>query len=221
MFVALMLAPALFGGIFTDARYFLYDGNDPEFSGVYSIGEPFLPPSVRIQPLHAAKDAIVVALDTIADGAFNDQVGAVAASSIVNWTEPLSSDFNHVRAKLRGAPLGTAGALSTGVEAARLELLSNNARPAARKMMVMVTDGKSDPTDVLNQIQMARDAGITVHVIGVGANLDAALLLQMAATGGGTSVLIDAGVPAWVYTPELQSALARVASNQIAFSLIR
>lgn len=221
MCIVLLLAPALFGGIFTDARYILYDGSDPEFSGVYAIGEAFLPPSVRIQPLKAAKDAVVVAVDTIADAAFNDQIGAVASSSVVNWTEPLSSDFNRVRAKLRGAPLGTAGALSTGVEAARLELLSNNARPAASKMIVMVTDGKSDPTDVLNQIQMARDAGMTVHVIGVGTNLDVALLDQMAATGGGTSVQIDAGKPKWIYAPELQTALASVASNQIAFSLIR
>ncbi len=221
MGVVSVLAPTLLGGVLNDARYLLYDGSDPEFSGVYDIGEPFLPPSIRIQPLKSAKDAVVVAVDAIAEGAFNDQIGAVAASSVVNWFEPLSTDFDRVRAKLRGAPLGTGGALSLGLEAARLELIGQNARAAASKIIVMVTNGESDPTDALNQIQMARDAGMTVHIIGVGTDLDAGLLDQMAATGGGTSVLIDAGTPAWIYAPELQTALASVATNQIAFSLIR
>ena len=39
----------------------------PEYAGIYSSGEPFLPPSIRIQPLKATKDAAAGGVSSISN----------------------------------------------------------------------------------------------------------------------------------------------------------
>ncbi|MFQ5589662.1 MAG: vWA domain-containing protein [Phycisphaerae bacterium] len=215
-----LLAPLAHSGAYTDAHYLLYDGTDPEFTGVYSIGEPYLPPSVRLQPLKSAKEAMVTAVDAMITGGIDDRVGAVAFSSIAQWVEPLTADYARVRAKLRGAPLGVASGLSVGLEAARLEFLSGRARPKTAKVMVLVTDGRSGSMNALTEAQAAAQAGITIHVVGVGPDADRVLLDEIAAIGGGTATYVDMAVPAWVYTPVLQAALVNAVTTGSAVSLV-
>ncbi len=216
-----ILSPLARSGPYTDAKYLLYDGSDPEFINVYNIGEPYLPPDIRLQPLKASKDAIVVAVDTIVSAGFNDQIGAVAFSTALDWAEPLTTDTARVRAKLRGSPLGIGDELALGIEAGRLELTSSRARTGAQKMMVLVTDGLADQAGTLAEVQLASAAGITVHVIGVGDGVDTAWLNQLATAGGGTFTQIDTTTPTSVYAPQLQTALANTSTNQFGVSLIR
>jgi len=221
MLALALLSPLAKSGPYVDAKFLLYGGTDLEFINVYNVGDPFLPPSIRMQPLKASKDAIVAAVDTISGAGFNDQIGAVAFSSAIDWTEPLTTDFARIRAKLRGSPLGVGSGLSIGIEAGRQELTSARARSIADKMMVLVTDGQANPDGALTQVQLASAAGITVHVIGVGNGVSTAWLQQLATAGGGTFIQVDTTTPQNQYAPLLQTALSTTVSNEFGVSIIR
>lgn len=197
-----------------------YDGSDPQFASVYNISDPFLPPSVRIQPLKATKDAAAFSVGIIESAGFNDLLGAVAFSSTVEWTEQLTTDYARVRAKLLGATKYGGTKIHLGIQAARLELLSSRARSGADKVMVLMTDGKSDSTSALQEAQISVDAGITVHTVGLG-NVDAALLDAIAAlSSDGQALYVTNYTDASVYGPQLREVFRSLA-GEVGYILIR
>ena len=78
--------------------------------------------------------------------------------------QPLTRDFATVRASLAGLTALGDTRISTGIDAARLELTGSRANPAARRVIVLVTDGlpKDDP---LPAADAALAAGLDIYVL--------------------------------------------------------
>lgn len=193
----------------------------PEYAGIYFPGEPFLPPSVRIQPLKATKDAAARAVEIIRDSGQDDLVCAVAYATAVDWVEQLTYDHNRVRAKIRGAnkSLNASTNLHLGIAACRAELVSTNGRAGAAKVMVLMTDGNSSVADALAAAQLAVDQGITIHTVGLGSNVDQTLLEDIAAMGGGQAIFILNNTDPAVYGPQLETVFKNLAED-VQYTLI-
>jgi len=197
-----------------------YQGGDPMFDGVYAIGEKFLPPSVRILPLKPTKEAAAYSISILEQRGFDDLVGAVAYASYVEWVEPLTTDYARVRAKLLGATKYGGTSLHEGIRAAREELLSSRARPMADKVIVLMTDGKSDYNMAIQEAQLAADAGMYIHCVGLGMDVDYLLLEDIAALGRGITLYVDNTTDPAVYGPALEQVFVSVATNTVGVGLI-
>lgn len=193
----------------------------PEFAVAYSSGESFLPPSIRIQPLKATKDAAAKAVEIIRDSGYDDLVCAVAYAENVDWVEELTFDYARVRAKIRGAnrSRNPSTSLHLGIEAGKDELISVRGRSSADKVLVLMTDGNSNSSSALAEAQLAVDAGITVHTVGLGSDVDQDLLDQIAALGGGQSLHIANNTNPSVYGPQLEAVFKNLA-EEVGFMLI-
>lgn len=196
-----------------------YDGSDPQFASVYNIGDKFLPPSVRIQPMKATKDAAAYSVGIVESAGFDDQVAAVAFSSTIEWVQELTTDYTSLQAKLLGATKYGGTRIDLGIEAARLELLSIRAREGADKVIVLMTDGNSDFDLAMQQAQLAVDAGMTVHTIGLGL-VDPVLLDSIAALGNGKSLYVTNYTDPSVYGPALQEVFQSLA-GEVGYVLIK
>ncbi len=198
-----------------------YDGSFPEFAGMYEIGEMWLHPDIRIQPLAATKIAAALSVNIIDELGYDDLVGAVAYSSQVDWVEPLTTDYARVQAKIRGATKYGGTKLHDGIRAAREELLSERARASARGVIVLMTDGKSSSDAALAEAQLAVDEEMTIHCVGLGTNIDYDLLNGIAELGGGIALYVDNTTDPDVYGPALEEAFRKIAQDQIGHCLVR
>ena len=207
--------------IVKSARALTYDGSDPQFASVYNIGDDFLPPSVRIQPLKATKDAAAFAVDIVENAGYDDLLSAIAFSGSVIWTEPLTIDYARVRTKILGAQAVSSTRLDLAIEGARQELQSVRGRPGADKVIVLMTDGNSDASAALTQAQTAVNAGMTIHTVGLGAGVDQSLLDSIAAlsTDGQAMYVLNNTDPA-VYVPQLEQVFQSLA-GEVGYMLIR
>jgi len=71
--------------------------------------------------------------------------------------------------------------IGRAISAAAGELAGPRSRPAAEPALVLLTDGLPDsPRGARDAAQLARDAGITVYTIGLGRDVDAGLLRELA-----------------------------------------
>lgn len=170
--------------------------------------------------MKATKDAAAYSVGIIENAGFNDLLAAVAFSSSVEWTEQLTTDYTRIRAKLLGATKYGGTKIHLGIQAARLELLSPRARAGADKVMVLMTDGNSDPVLALQEAQLAADAGITVHTIGLGL-VDPVLLYAIAAlTPNGKALYVTNYTDPSVYGPQPQAVFESLA-GEVGYMLIR
>jgi hypothetical protein len=198
-----------------------YDGTFPEFAGVYEIGEMWLHPDIRIQPLAATKIAAALSVDIIDTFGYDDLVGAVAYSSQADWVEQLTTDYARVQTKISGATKYGGTKLDDGIRAAREELQSERARTTAEGVMVLMTDGKSNSSAALAEAQLAVDAEMTIHCVGLGTNIDYDLLDAIAKLGGGIALYVDNTTDPDVYGPALEEAFRKIAQEQVGHCLKR
>ncbi len=198
-----------------------YDGNDAEFWGIYEVGERFLPPSVRIQPLKAIKDSATYAVDILGQSGYDDLLGTVAYSDQANWIEPLTTNYARIRARIRGAAPFEGGRLDLGLQAAREELLSSRARGGSHKTIVIVSTGNSDSGQALAEAQLAADAGMTIHCIGIGSDVDQNLLNTIAAMTGGEVVYVELSDDPSVYEAALKTIFSQVSLERVHSRLMQ
>lgn len=145
------------------------------------------------QPGGQAKiDAAVGAAKTLVanlklpQGGDADQATVVGFNNAATLFTQLSGDRAGIEAALdalRGSQdIGTR--IDLGLIEARDELASGRARDASSKSVVLVTDGRQDGAigdqAVLDVAQDLRDAGVIVFTIGLGTDVDATLLQQVA-----------------------------------------
>ena len=97
----------------------------------------------------------------VENAGYDDLLSAVAFSDGVVWTEPLTTDYSRIRAKILGAQSISKTTIDLAIEGARLELQSVRARSGADKVIVLMTDGNSDASAALAQAQITVDAGMT------------------------------------------------------------
>ncbi|MFN8424005.1 MAG: vWA domain-containing protein [Anaerolineae bacterium] len=143
--------------------------------------------------LEAATDAARVLLDLllldaangVSGGSDSDQASLIAFNADAHVLQPLTN----VRADLDGALARIAVAQQTridlGIQAAADELASARHVAGHTPVMVVLTDGRANPVpaDVaVGNAAAAKAAGIVVHTVGVGSDLDVEALRAMASS---------------------------------------
>jgi len=142
------------------------------------------------------------------------QVGVVAFGDDAMLEQPLTTAAAvAIRAVARLQADGTT-AIGQGLRVARAELAGPRARPAAQKAIVLLTDGlPQQPSLARSEADLARQAGITVYAIGLGGDLDPALLAELA---GSTDRYFGAPTEAM-----LAQIFTRIARRLVTTTLLR
>jgi Mg-chelatase subunit ChlD len=132
--------------------------------------------------LDAAKAAAQTFLDAVDFG--KAQVGLVAFSHESELLQPLTADVTAVRSAVdRLAAVGGTD-IAGGLDLARAELNGPRRRPEAGQTIVLLTDGNSDPRSATIAAVEAKLAGGRIFVIGLGEDVNGALLQRIASGAG-------------------------------------
>lgn len=175
-------------------------------------------------PLHSVKDAVQALVDTIVELETQDfcslEVFATSSRHEVNLVGPLGDvsaedalqvipDTLYER---QAGHYDNTTCIGCGVNEGITELTSDRGRDSSAKVIIMLTDGKPNVAPsgwnpesyCIDRATAAAEDGITLYTIGVGADVQADLLQQMADIGNGQYFFADAtpdpvtGVPLYV-----------------------
>lgn len=140
------------------------------------------PPAASRSKLDAARDAARALLDALRLDR-GDQAAVVGFNSAATLQSPLTAD----RAALNRALAVIAPAAGTcivcAVEAAAAELATARRQAGHAPVLVLLTDGRSNPQPAAEAVAgaaAAKATGIRVYTVGLGADLDEAALREMA-----------------------------------------
>lgn len=108
------------------------------------------------------------------------RLGVVGFGSEARLEQGLSADPGKLAAALARLQAGGQTAIHLGLRAGRLALQAD-AIPGRRQAIVLLTDGQADlPNSSRTEARAAAEAGILLHAIGLGGDLDEALLRELA-----------------------------------------
>lgn len=135
-------------------------------------------------PTRAGRPAIAAAAE--AAGTFLARMGAAERVAVVSFAgdaavlQVLTEDHAAARAALGRLATGNGSRIDRGLEAGRVALSA--AWPTERRVMVVVTDGaaSSDLGTVRATAAAARAEGVTLYTVGIGAEVNQALLIELA-----------------------------------------
>lgn len=156
---------------------------------------------VPTQPMQAVKDAVTRMMTVINDLDTDDQVGLVIYGTTVHLEVPLTRTYFDVSNRLNEMQAGYYDSYTNiggGLQGGVTELQSSRARPASRKVIVLLTDGKANVNEfgettnysggaayTTAQAQIAADLGIRIFTVSVGADGDQLLMQEVAEIGHG------------------------------------
>jgi hypothetical protein len=112
-----------------------------------------------------------------------DQVGVVAFDTAARTVVGLTRDRARVSAALAGLTTAEGTRLDLGLETALDELSGSRARPRARRVLILLTDGRPDAlagARIDAALRRLRGSGTLAFAIGLGSDLDTSLLLRVA-----------------------------------------
>ena len=129
----------------------------------------------------AAARAFVDQLWLTGDAATTDRAAIVAFDDAARVIVPLTDDANALRVALAGAETDPGTRLDRGLDAALVAL--GAARPDARTAVVLLTDGRQNGelAPVVAAAERVRASGAQLHVVGLGADVDAPFLRTLVA----------------------------------------
>jgi Mg-chelatase subunit ChlD len=146
-----------------------------------------------------------------------DRVGYARYSTYGELVIPLSDDLTALEARVQSDNASGWTNIGHGMQLARLELEAN-ARPIATKMMVIMTDGKvnrplsQDPkTLVLDEAQLALQAGIAAVTISFGDDADRKLMQDVADITKGVHFNVPDSA---TYEDDLRAVFRKIALNR-------
>jgi Ca-activated chloride channel family protein len=101
-----------------------------------------------------------------------DRVGLILFGSRAYLQAPLTFDRNVVRELLASASIGLAGPETAIGDALALAVKTLRARPEGQRVLILLTDGASNSgvLDPMDAAELARQAGVKIYTIGVGAD---------------------------------------------------
>ena len=184
--------------------------------------------NVSEQPVTALKDAVDVFLSYLQGHSTDDQVSVslyTAADQTGKLETSLTKNYTNVSNIVRGRQAGhyTAGTnISAGMTKGRVDL-QNNARPGAKRMMILMTDGvvnlpsgntTTDKAAVITEANACAAAKIPVVTIALGAYADTALMQQVASITGGACFIVPGGQTIAQVEQQLQQVFVQVASDR-------
>ena len=183
---------------------------------------------VSAQPIAALKDAVEVFLDYLKSVEAADQVGLSAYTYPQGGGAKLESSLTYdldviesISQQRQAGHYDHYTNIGAGMQEARQEL-TNNARPGAHLMMVLVTDGIANRPSgtsyarrfALNEAQLAADANIKIMTVSVGLGADKALMQQIADTTGGEHFNIPGGGSVADYAQDLRDTFREIAADR-------
>lgn len=130
--------------------------------------------------LSAAKDAAVTFLEAVSLP--NDQVGVVAFNEEATTVSELSGDRSVIEAAILGIASQPGTRIDRGLQRAS-EVLRIGARGGVHPMVtILLTDGRQteDPEQAQAEAHDLRDRGVRIYTIGLGQDVDAAFLREIA-----------------------------------------
>jgi len=131
--------------------------------------------------LAAAQAAARLFIDRLALPA--DRATIVAFNIEARVRQPLTGDKTALLAALDDLPTQSGTRIDLGLQTAREELTGANALPGRNRVIVLLTDGQPtmvEPATVISVADEAKGAGLAIYTIGLGADVDAALLRVIA-----------------------------------------
>jgi Mg-chelatase subunit ChlD len=112
-----------------------------------------------------------------------DQVAILGFHAQAAVLSPLGSSPGELRAVLAGLPRGQGTRIDLGLSLAREVLTGPGRRPANRPVILLLTDGRpsfEDEAGTLAAALAARTAGLDLYTVGLGADVNPALLRDLA-----------------------------------------
>jgi Mg-chelatase subunit ChlD len=132
--------------------------------------------------LDAARAAAGVFLDQV-DWTRGNQAALVTFDAASRLVQPLTASRSALDNALAGVTAGQQTCLPCAVEEAGGELASPRRRPDNTPVLVLLTDGKSNPRPASEAVAVAqglRASGVVIFAIGVGEDLDDTALAAIA-----------------------------------------
>ncbi len=132
--------------------------------------------------LSAAIEAAQVFLDQVRLGA-GDQAAVVMFNNDAWLAATLTTDRSALDTALEGIQTAQFTRIDRGIAIARQELLGSRRNEDSTPVMIVLTDGRANPVPVdvaIVEARLAKEAGVQLFTIGLGADLDAEALAQMA-----------------------------------------
>jgi Mg-chelatase subunit ChlD len=128
--------------------------------------------------LESAREAAIAFAETVNPD--RDRLAVVSFSDSAQRIAGLTHDPDQVRLALSQLATSPGTRIDLGLALARNELETAR-RADALKAIVLLTDGRqSQETRAIEEAELAREVGTTIHVIGLGADTDAEQLRQIA-----------------------------------------
>lgn len=177
------------------------------------------------QPLTALKNSVDVLVSALSEYSPNDRLGMSLYTSSSNTAlveQTLTHTYSQVAQKTRERQAGhytPYTAISSGMNSARLEL-QNKGRSNARKIMVLMTDGQANipifgaKNAAINEANAAKNAGIPVYTISLGAEADEQLMQQIANITGGVHFRVPVGKTPDQYEEDLKDIFRAIAADR-------
>jgi len=179
------------------------------------------------QPVTALKDATDVLLDELDENSPDDRVGVAiytAADGTAILENELTHDYDDVSEVVRGRQAGHYDPYTNIYDGLRVgrEDLEENARPGAKKILVLMTDGQANkPTStsiakkkLLAEAQVCADKGLPVITIALGALADTDLMQEVADITGGTFFEVPGGSSVNDYEEALIEVFRQIAADR-------
>ena len=151
--------------------------------------------------LEAARDAAGRFLGQLHLAA-GDQAAIVAFNSDAALLQPLTGDRAALDAALARIQPAVQTCLVCGVDAGADELASPRRRAGSRPVLILLTDGRSNPrpaSEAVDRAAEAKRAGVLIYAVGLGEELDLAAMAAIASTPGAFYRAADAEDLAAIY----------------------
>jgi len=117
-----------------------------------------------------------------------DQAALVSFSDYAILDQTLTHDGALVRRKIDSLVYGGWTNISGAIRIAHAELMGSRHNPSAKRVLILMTDGKPEEVDTAAQARTAareaKAAGIYIFVLGLGDDIDADLLRDIASSPG-------------------------------------
>ena len=127
----------------------------------------------------AAKNAAIAFVQQMQMGI--DQVGVVQFNGYADLLQTLSHDAVQIEQSIQGISSSGGTAIDAGLDAARDELQQNGRADSAR-VIVILSDGLSSADSAIKAADAAKSDGIRVISVGIGGDVDAALMESIASS---------------------------------------
>lgn len=179
------------------------------------------------QPVRAVKDAVQELSDYLVQLQSPDQMGLAIYGTTTRLEVQLTEMLNTIPERLYGMQAGhynSSTNIGGGIAEAYAELKSARARGAARKTIVLMSDGVANIDEFGNynisgakgyaqqQSEIAGQDDVTIHTVSVGYGVDRALMQEIAQNGNGLE-FYAAGSPE-EYTEELRQIFKALGSKR-------